>query len=261
MLTTSYRTRGVNFAFLIGPPQTLSRERGTAIHGAICDALGKDDISFQYSATGEDQPGSGRSFSITMQRKEGRGEFKVTIDNAGSQAPVRLLLEHTWPPSREHVSEDLDLAVEAVFESIGEGWGRVLAETRVRGQTEASGDTAVSFLRNDILHMSQGELDSLGGPLSHVAIKYEVDSAASTEADPLAHPKRVVSIEVLREDPRGLYIEVMSQWPQVPINPAQGATLKIDTRIIRTFDSPPSAYVKNSEDYLQTVVLPLFDRS
>ena len=264
MLTTSYRTRGVNFAFLVGPPKTLSRQDGMAIHSAICEALGVEDLSFQYSAE-EGQPGGGRAFSITMARQQGRGEFKMTVDNAGSQAPVRLLIEHTWPPSREHVLEDLDLAFDAVFEAIGEGWGRVLAETRVRGQTEAGGDSAVSFLSGDILHMSRGELDRLETPLSHLAIKYETEAAASTEADPLAHPKREVSIEVLREDPRCLYLEVMSQWTQVPINvpinPVQGATIEIDARRIRTFESLPSTYVKNTEDYLQTVVLPLFDRS
>lgn len=260
MLTTSYQTRGVSFAFLVGPPKTLTRQDGMAIHSAICDKLGFEDISFRYSTSGDNQPSGGMAFTIELERKQGRGQFKVTIDNAGQQAPVRLFIEYTWPPSREHVNQDIDLAAEAFFEALeGKGWQRVLAETRIRGQTEAKGDSAASFLRTDVLHLSDGEVASLGAPLSYLSLKYETEAAGFTEEDPLAHPKREVSIEVLREDLRCLYVEVMSQWPQLAVS-GQG-TIEIDARRIRTLASAPSDYLKDSMEYVQSVVLPLFERS
>ena len=258
MIATSYRTRGVSFAFLIGPPKTLTRQDGMAIHNAICNKLGFEDISFRYSP-GENQPKGGMAFSIELERKQGSGAFKVIIDNAGQQAPVRLFIDYTWPPSREHVDQDIDLAAEAFFESLGEEpWQRVMAETRIRGQTDAKGGSAVSFLRSDVLHMSDGEVAGLGGPLSHLSLKYETE-AGFTADDPLGHPKREVSIEVLREDHRCLYVEVMSQWSQVPVS-GQGR-IEIDARTIRTFASAPSEYLKESVEYVQSVVLPLFERS
>ena len=129
------------------------------------------------------------------------------------------------------------------------GWQRVLAETRIRGQTEAKGDSAASFLRTDVLHLSDGEVASLGAPLSYLSLKYETEAAGFTEEDPLAHPKREVSIEVLREDLRCLYVEVMSQWPQLAVS-GQG-TIEIDARRIRTLASAPSDYLKDSMEYVQ----------
>ena len=252
MLETSYRTRGVNFACLMGPPARLTREDGIGIHNALCTSLGFEDLSFQY------QPGAGEeSFAIAMERKEGRAAFKVTIDKGEASAPVRLLIEHIWPPSREHVLEDLDTAAEAVFAQLGDSWTRVLAETRHRGQANVP-HSAIPFLSNKILHLSEAECDRLS-PLTFVALQYETGEVAAQGDDALATPKRHVSIEVLREDPRCVYLEVMSQWTQAPVVP--GGAITIDPQAIRTFESMPSAYIRNSDRYIRETVLPIFGRT
>lgn len=246
----------------MGPPRTLTRGKGMQVYEAVCQKLGANDFSFKYS-TGDAQPGGprgGKSFQIAMERPQGTGQFRIVVDNQGPQAPVRLLVEYPWPKSREHVFEDVDLAVEAAFEALGEDWNRVLAETRVRAQVEAKGDSAAVFLAGEILHLSEGEIGSLEAPISFLGIKYETEAADPVEGNPLAHPKREVSVEVLREDPRSLYVELMCQWPQTAAV-VRGGTLEIDTRKVRTFSQNPSEYLRNSIDYLNSVVLPLFSRS
>lgn len=245
----------------MGPPKTLDREDGSRLHGAVCDALGVDDISFQYSSSpGESTPGEptrgvSRGFSINLERKQGRGTFKITIDNKSVDQPVRFLAQYTWPPSREHVFQDLDVAAEAIFETLGSDWERVLAETRIRGQLEAQGGSATKYMAENILKLSEGKLETLDGPISFASVGYETPAGDPALNDQLRAPKREISLEVLREDSRSLYMELMSQWPQLA--QARKETIEIDAQRIRKFTEPPSQYLENSVDYIHEVALPL----
>lgn len=264
MNPASFRTRGVNFAYLIGPPKTLSREDATELHGAVCDALGVDDFAFQYSSQSsgdtETSPGSGssRGFTINLERQQGRGSFKIVVDNQNVNQPVRILVQYTWPPSRQHAFQDIDDAVDAVLDTLGPQWERVLAEARVRGQLEAAGGSASEYLAERVLGFGEEARNRLEAPMSFVSIGYETPPGDPTPDDALRRPKRQVSVEVLREDERSLYVELMSQWQQV----AQGTngTLRLDAQRIRQFHEPPSAYLRDSVAYVQEVVLPLFSR-
>ena len=55
MLTASFQTHGVQFAFLVGPPRTLSCQEGMQTHGKTRERLGVEDISFRYSPGTESQ--------------------------------------------------------------------------------------------------------------------------------------------------------------------------------------------------------------
>ncbi len=244
MLTNSYRTRGANFAFLVGPPKELSRRDGMNIHASVCDALGQDDLSFKYTPEEEGNKG----FAICLGREHGREKLVLEINGPVGDTPLRIFLGAEWPRSAQAAFEDFDLVSEAVFGVLGEGWQRVLAEARVRGQAHAKGDSAVSFLSRHVL-------DLPGEGLSFAAFKYETDAAEAALGDPLANPKRDVSVEVLREDPRCVYVEVMSQWPQIA-TPA-GQSVQIDPDKVRTFDSPPSEYLINTVEYTESAVFPL----
>ena len=146
VLRDSYQTRGLSFAFLIGPPRNLERQIGMAIHAAICEALGLDDIGFKYQP-GDTQPGGEKTF--------------------------------------------------------------------------------------------------------------ETVASAFVQGEELSNLKRDVSVEVLRQDPRSLYLEVMSQWPQVAVSP--DGTVHLDPGTIRSFELPPSEYLINTVDYTESVLLPFLD--
>ena len=257
MVPTSYSTRAIVFAYLVGPPRILTRQEGAAIHGAVCEKLGDDDFSFQYTPPSD----AGQEFSVSMTRKREREEFTISISGAGQGTPTRVLFHFDWPPTVHIATEDIDQASEAIFAEVGEeGYGRVLAEARIRGKAEAAGDSAAGFLTKRIFHFSEGELGDLGARVSFAGITYETDAADATDEDSLANPKRTVTVEVLRDDPRCLYVEVMSQWPQLP-GVQGGGTIEINPSKIRTFTSPPSDYVRNAIQYTEDVVLPLLDRS
>ncbi len=249
MLTAhSYRTRGANFAFLVGPPQDLTRRDGMNIHASVCDALGVEDLSFRYTPGEEDAKG----FVIQLGREQGREKFVLEINGAVGDTPLRVFFGYEWPRSAQAAFEDFDLVSEAVFEVLGEGWQRILAEARVRGQAHAKGDSAVSFLSRDVLGLPDEGM-------AFAALKYETEAADATPGDPLANPKRDVSLEVLREDTRCVYVEVMSQWPQIA-TPA-GQAVQINPEKVRTFDSPPSEYLRDTVKYTESAVFPLLDRN
>ena len=195
-----------------------------------------------------------------MERDQGCGSLSVTIDNKSINDPLRLRVGHTWPPSREHVYEDIDLASEATFDVIGSGMNRVLVEARIRAQVEARGGSAEDYLARNVLHLTDGDMAALQARPNYFAIKYEVPAVQPSPDDPLSNPKRDMSIEVLREDPRVLYLELMSQWPQLAQSGMPGGAIEIDVSNLRPLLDPPSAYIKETMGYLTEVALPLFGR-
>jgi hypothetical protein len=260
MIPTSFRTRAVSFAYLFGPPRVLTRPEGLAVYDAVCNALGVDDLTFQYGsapAGGEGAgPPAGSGFLIQMQRQVGRGSLASRIDNQNLQNPIRFLITWTWPPSREHVAQDFDAAVEAAFNALGGTWHRVLAETRLHGQIEAQGGSALGFLLSRALRVDPERLDGLEAAPNFASIVLETPPGDPSVEDALHQPKREIKLEVLREDGRSLYVELMSQWPQLAAT--QQGTMELDARRIRRFDDPPSVYIRNSQDFLMERVVPLF---
>lgn len=253
---------------MIGPPRILSRKDGSEIHDSVCNALGYDDFTFKYLASpvlsegqesGEPRPGKSRGFAIQMARQQGRGALKISIDNANISQPVRFLVEYTWPSSREHVYEDIDAAAEASFHVLGNNWQRVMAEARVRLQFEARGGSAIRFLTEQALYLDDSRLQHLETAPSFASIMLETPAGNPTSADPFHQPRREIKIEVLREDERCVYIEVMSQWPQLA--PTANGSMAVDPSRIRTFDYPPSDYIRNTLSFMQDNVLALFPGS
>ena len=234
------------------------------MYDAVCEALGVDDLTYKYAATASpDVPPpvaeKSRGFSLQIERRIGRGTFKIAIDNAAIQQPIRLLIEYVWPASVEQVTQDFDLVTEAAFRALGGTWQRVLAETRIRGQLEAAGGSALDFLSKRVLHLGADRLARLEAPPEFVSVSFETPAGHPTEDDPLHQPKREVQLQVLREDLRSVYIELMSQWPQLALD-GQGdiPRVEIDTGRIRKFDSEPSKYLDNSIEFLSERVFPLF---
>lgn len=261
MIPTSFVTRGVHFAYLIGPPKVLSRQDGMAAHDAICQALGVEDFSFKYTP-GVADPEAGRPsstssvFSIQMERKIGRGLFKVTLDHNKPENPVRMLIECSWPShGGEYAEQEFDEVSDAVFGYLGDAWQRVLAEVRIRGQLASGKNSATEFFVKGPLRLNRAS-ELMEAPMRFVSISYETPAGDPTETNPLNQPKREVKLEVLREDPGWLYVELMSQWPQVASVPDGGQL--IDQQRIRTFQNRPSEYLRNCRDYLNDSIFPLF---
>jgi hypothetical protein len=165
---------------------------------------------------------------------------------------MRLLISYDWPPALESVTDLFDLASAALFESLKGDWQRVVAEVRLRAQCEDRDKNGLQFFRTRVLGVSPDKLAQLGAPLVFGSVRLEVGSTVSAE-DSLHGPKRDVLIEVLREDPRSLYLEVVSQWSQLPVSPLPGAA--IDLTRIRPIDKEPRDYVRETYEFLRQNVM------
>jgi len=86
-------------------------------------------------------------------------------------------------------------------------------------------------------------VESLGKPLTMAAAKFEIGATATT--DPLEGPKREFSIEVLREEPNSLYLEMMSQWTQFPSMEA------LQMNKVRPIDRTASEYLNEAMGFLK----------
>ena len=249
MLATSLRIRAAHFAFLFGPPRFVRREEASCVHGKVCDALKLDDITFRYSSAPASEKPESRGFSIVLDRKEGRGLFSVTVDNKTVNEPIRLLLAYTWPPSLTSAEETFDLASSAVFSALEGSWQRVLAEVRLRAQCDTRERDGLGFMTETLLGHARDWISGLGTPLSFCGMKFGVP-ATSPKENQLEGAKRELSLEVLREDPVGVYLELMSQWPQIPAIPrVQGGV--VDMGKIRQIDGKPSEYIGEAYEYLE----------
>lgn len=244
VLVNTLRTRGVNFAFLFGPPRFIGREEATRLHGRVCDALSIDDFTFRYSSSDSNIKGTSRGFSILLERQEGRGRFCVRVEHPGAGNPIRVLMEYHWPPSDVHVAERFDMVSKAVFESLDGTWQRVMAEARLRKQCDVGQENALSYMSQDLLQLSATQQNALGSPFTFATIGLHTSPAGPTD-DPLANPAQQLTIEVLREEPRSLYLELMSQWTQVPVG---GDSIELST--IRPIDRLPSEYVEAAQNAL-----------
>lgn len=254
MRQQSLQTRGVNFAFLFGPPRFVTRDEASKIHGAICDALGHDDITFQYETSGVSTTRASKGFKITLNRKEGRGGFGCLLDNEGPNRPIRLLMTNDWPSSLQHVQERFDMIAKATFALLPEDIQKVMAEARLRAQCDVGKAGALQFMRERAIRFSKEGIDRLGEPLEFASIKL-VAASSFNHGEPLAGPRREVTIEVLREDPQSLYIDLMSQWKQVPDRVASHAPMVLPG--IRSIDKKPSAYIAEAHDFLENQVMTL----
>lgn len=250
MISDSLRTRGVFFAYMFGPPRFVTREEASKVHGRVCDALGIDDLTFRYGATGSPGDAASRGFSITVERAEGNGAYKIEVDNQNVRSPIRMLMSYTWPPSLQEVKERMDFTSEAIFKAMDGEWTRVMAEVRLRAQCNVRGNDALGYLLGQFVRTSPGWLGALGKPLSFASIRLEVE-ATPPEDDPLAGAKRELVLEVLRDDTRCVYLELMSQWPQVP--PAKVVTgLDLGApNAVRTIEQAPSVYMEEAYGYLR----------
>jgi len=253
MLPNSLRLRGIRFAFLFGPPRFIQRDEASKVHGAVCDALGQDDLAFRYTHSGDPDKPSARGVSITFDRKEGRGEFSATIDMKTVTVPIRLLLVYEWPPSHTHATETFDAAYEAIFSSLPGAWTRVLAEVRLRAQCDTREKSALTFISQRLLKLDDAWLSGLGSPLVSSALKFEVEATSPTAENQLAGPRRELQMEVLREEPQCLYLELMSQWAQLPPFPLP-PRLDFNPGSVRRIEQKPSEYVEEAYGYLRVRV-------
>ncbi len=242
----SLRTRSVSFAFLFGPPRHIARDEASRVHGRVCDNLNLDDLSFQYNASDPAGRPTSRQFAILMRRQEGRGGFSIAIDHPGAGNPIRLLLEWVWPPSDVHVDERFDEAAYAVIEGGLDGeWQRVLAEARLRAQFDVKDAKSLDYLSNGVSAFSTAAVESLGTPLSFVTVGLHTTPTTQTDA-PLPNPAREITVEILREDPKAIYLELVSKWTQVPIG-----TAPMLPNQIRPITAKPSEYIEDARSALK----------
>lgn len=246
MQPQSLSTRSVSFAFLFGPPRTVARDEAAGLYDAVCRELHIEDFVFRYSTSEPDMSERSRGFSITLERKEGRGGFKVAVDQSRADNPLRLLMEFAWPPSLVHVQERFDLAAEAVFRALRGPWQRVMAETRTRAQCYAAANDASSYLQKSLLRLSPDRIAVLGPTPKFVSVGLHTAPETQT-TDPLESPAHRVTMEVLREDPRAIYLELISTWSQVPLGTAGAVSLEK----VRPISASPSEYVEYADRILR----------
>ncbi|MBI4717989.1 MAG: hypothetical protein HY763_09315 [Planctomycetes bacterium] len=214
------------------------------MYESVCDALGHDDFIFRFSPSEPEVPEKSRGYSISLDRQEGRGGFRIAIEQLRPNQPVRLLMEFNWPPSEMHVHERFDMSCDAVFNALQGNWQRVLAEARIRSQCQAGTCAAMDFIKERLLSSPDRHASAFGAPLSFASLALHVWPGAQTQ-DSLASPRQELTVEPLREDPHELYLELMAQWSQVPVG-GQPAELTV----IRQIDRKPSEYVSAARDSL-----------
>jgi len=248
-LDYSLTTREVIFAYLFGPPRLISRQEAMRFHDALCKALRVDDLLFKYQPVELPKP-QGRGFACLFERKEGMGGFSVTLEYSGIPAqPLRLLMSYTHPASMPHASEWFDEAAAAFFGGTVDPptWQRVVAEVRLRAQCSTKSRDGLAFLRHHVLKLPEPWVRSLGQPLFFASAKIEL-APSNAGDDPLALPRRELLIEVLREDPTSIYMELMSNWSAFP-DPA-GPVHALNIAQLRSILDKPSAYVDEASNYL-----------
>jgi hypothetical protein len=233
---------------LFGPPRVVEREEASRLHGRLCDALKRDDVSFRYNPAEQAVPQQSRGFAIQMERPEGRGGFRVTVDYKGADNPLRLLMEFHWAPSEVHVHEQFDITAETVFDVLEGEWQKVMAECRIRAQCSTRSGGGLDFLRDELLRLDGRRADALGSPVAFASVNLRALPATQTQ-DPLANPRRELTAEVLREDPKAVYLELMSQWAQFPV-----AGKQINLAAIRRIDEKPSSYIEDGTQALRNWV-------
>jgi hypothetical protein len=250
MLANSFRLRGIKFAFLFGPPRFVKREEASKVHSAICDATRLDDFSLRYSTIDPDERLASKGFSILFERKEGRGALAARIDNKNINEPIRVLLEYIWPPSIEHVKQHFNSISKSVFESLDGDWTKVLAEVRLLAQCNVRSNDGLTFLKERVIGLPPEYISGLGEPFSFCSVKFEVGASQPSSEDQLKGAKRELSMELLREDPTCVYLELVSTWPQIAPMP-RNQTGQIVLGNIRKIDSKPSEYVEDALSFLK----------
>lgn len=255
MLANSLRLRGIKFAFLFGPPRFISREEASRVHSAVCNITHLDDFSFKYSTIAPQERLASKGFSIVFERKEGRGGLVAILDNTNISGPMRILLEYTWPSTIDHITEYFDNISEAIFETLEGKWTRVLAEVRLRSQCSTRSNSGLTFLKEKVLGLPQECISGLGEPLSFCSVKLEVDATQPQPPtkDQYQGAKRELLVEVLREDPACVYLELVSKWHQLAPLP-RNQTGPIALGNIREIDSKPRAYIMEAYAFLREQV-------
>lgn len=252
MLAESLRTRGVYFAFLFGPPRAIERSEASRIHNRICDEFKLDDFAFKYTRAQQGIKDASRGFGIVVERAEGSGKFRIVLDHAGGTHPIRLLLEYQWPVSAEiDAKERFDMASKAVFDALEGDCRRVLAEARIRAQCGAAGGGAREFITDHLLRLSGDRSSVLGSPLTFASVSLHAAPPDPTN-DPLADPMRELTIEVLRDEPKSLYLEFAARWGQAP-----AGARHIDAAMLRPIDETPSAYLDAAHENLRNAITSL----
>ncbi len=155
-------------------------------------------------------------------------------------------MAYDFPPTPQHVNELFDPTAESVFEQMGGDRAFLSAEARVRAQCGTRGDDALGFIKRDLLRLPDQWVEGLGKPLTMASIRFEIDAGPPMD-DPLSNPRRELQIEVLKEDPRCLYLELVSQWPIVSLS-AGGAGV---TASARQLNAPPSEFVDEAQAFLE----------
>lgn len=245
-MTSHMKSRGITFAYLFGPPRFIRREEAYKVHAALCEELGTEDLSFQYKVPeAKGTQGTETSFMLFERKEQGRGIFRTVLDHMPGGGPLRLLIQYEWPPPVGIIKDTLDMTAKAVFDNLEGPWQKVHAEVRLRVQCDAGG--SIRFFKDKVYKLSEKWFDSLGSPLVFAASKFRV-AASSHDGDPLQGARREVSIEVLTDDPRSLYLELVSQWPQLSEVPVLGRA--IDPTMVRAFLEKPSEYVEEGYEYL-----------
>jgi hypothetical protein len=134
----------------------------------------------------------------------------------------------------------------AVFSALDGDWQRVIAEVRIRAQCTCASNDGLDYITTQVLGPNVDWPKLFRSNLSHSSVRLEVEAQYPKSA--LDTPKRELTLEVLRGDPRSLYVELMSQWPQFPMN------APMDPARVREFKSEPSKYIDDADSFLRNAM-------
>ncbi len=250
MLRQNVKYRSVVYAALFTPPISISRTTATALYGKLAErAFPK--LGLEYVPAEQERP-----LSITMREcGEGRRTDEMKLDIHANT--LRAIMQQTWPDSFDVAAKKADEFMQVLDGFLGECEIQLL-EARIRAQVPIQGSAAKDYLLDRLMPQERARLVALG-PISHLAIRYEVAPAEGEVSGPLCCPGREVTVEPLRQEAGFLYLEVMSNWGRTALWPLASQPGQAELRpgpLGETSNGlpPPSEYLKEVKHYIEDCV-------
>lgn len=260
-LAEHIKYREVIFAAIYAPPMNLTRKQATELYSNLADK-GFPNLEFQYVPAAEGQP-----FKVVMTESQGTRKDTITVEMT-RDGSLRLLVNHAWPEAFDIAVRKTD-SVKQVFDNIiAESSPQCLIhliEVRVLAQTPAPKGDATRFLLNRIFGPSAVPSQwSQLGRVSHWGFHFETSIGQQEPVSPLDWPCRDVTVEPLREDPRSLYINAMSNWGRTLLRgkneaPEQAEIAQGPLAVSEKLPAP-SEYFGEVRQYIESTLCPFLER-
>jgi hypothetical protein len=255
MLRDSFRLREIVFAYLIGPPRPLDRAAAKKLDDCVCDSLGYQDFGLEFSPppAGSDS----HKFTISITRNKSP-KLQILLQGENPNSPMVYRVTETEPSTAPSCGKNVDAAVRALWNAVGE-MDVVLVEARVIGQCNSGADHARNLFRDRLLKIDSESYERLEGPVEFVGLEMKVGRSKGA-GRVIDGPRHEVKLEILQEDPRDIFVNVMLQWSQIKAIAPGAMQIQLKKEdVLALREQQASEFLTKAVDYTLNSVLTLPD--